>query len=260
MGRLCRPALWAGNDATGSTRDMKTVRIMAIWGALIVAVMVAIRTFAFQSFSIPSASMDPTLLVGDYLYVNKFTYGYSRYSLPFGAPLIAGRVMAAEPRTGDVVVFKAPADGVTDYIKRVVGLPGDRVRMVGGVLHINGEAVRRERIEDRLEGAGTSVRRQAQYVETLPNGRKHRILEISDSGPLDNTPEVQVPPGHYFVMGDNRDNSGDSRVPEVGLVPLVNLVGRADLIFFSGDGTSRLWEIWKWPSSIRFGRMMRTVE
>ena len=239
---------------------MLTFRIVAIRTLLIVGMLVAIRTFAFQSFTIPSPSMEPALLVGDYIYVSKFAYGYSRYSLPFGLPLISGRVLSAEPRQGDVVVFKAPADGTTDYIKRMVGLPGDRVRVTGGVLHVNGQAVARERIEDRLEGSGAATRRYAQYVEILPNGRRHRIMELSDDGPLDNTPEVLVPPGYYFVMGDNRDNSGDSRVREVGLVPLANLVGRADLTFISSDGTARLWEVWKWPSAMRFGRMMRTVE
>lgn len=239
---------------------MKTLRIVAIRTLVIVGIMVAIRTFAFQSFTIPSPSMDPTLMVGDYVYVSKFAYGYSRYSLPFDVPLISGRVLSAEPRLGDVVVFKAPSDGTTDYVKRVVGLPGSRIQVTGGVLHIDGQAVARERIENRLEGSESTTRRYAQYVETLSNGRRHRIMEISDDGPLDNTPEVLVPPGHYFVMGDNRDNSGDSRVREIGLVPLANLVGRADLTFFSSDGTARLWEVWKWPSAIRFGRMMRAVE
>lgn len=240
---------------------MKTLRTIAITALLVVGLMVAIRTFAFQSFTIPSPSMDPTLLVGDYLYVSKFAYGYSRHSLPFGAPIIAGRVLAAEPRIGDVVVFKSPVDSATDYIKRVVGIPGDRVRVTGGVLHINGQAVGRDRAADHLEGAGSSARRFAQYAETLPNGRRHLIREVTDDGPLDNTPDVLVPPGHCFVMGDNRDNSADSRVPSViGLVPFANLVGRADLIFFSSDGTARLWQVWKWPVAIRFRRMMRTVE
>ncbi len=240
---------------------MKAFRNPAIGTLLIVGAMVAIRTFAFQSFTIPSQSMDPTLLVGDYLYVSKFAYGYSRHSLPFGVPLIAGRLLAAEPQAGDVVVFKAPTDGATDYIKRVVGLPGDRVRVTGGVLHVNGRAVERDRLEDRLEGSGAAGRRLAQYAETLPNGRRHRILEISDDAPLDNTPDVLVPPGHYVGLGDNRDHSADSRVPAViGLVPLANLIGRAELIFFSSDGSARLWQVWKWPMALRFGRMMQRVE
>jgi signal peptidase I len=227
------------------------------------AVLIAfgVRTFAFEPFNIPSGSMVPTLLVGDYLFVSKYSYGYSRHSVAFGLPLFDGRVLAAgEPERGDVAVFKLPRDDSTDYIKRIVGLPGDRVQVVRGILHIDGQPVRRERIEDVTvaeRGVPISYR---QYVETLPNGRQHRILEITDTGSLDNTPEFVVPAGHYFMMGDNRDNSLDSRVTSlVGFVPAENLVGRAEFLFFSLDDSARFWEVWKWPWAVRFGRIFDGV-
>lgn len=224
---------------------------------VVYAILIAlgIRTFAYEPFNIPSGSMIPTLLVGDYLFVSKFSYGYSRYSLPFGLPLIPGRILFTEPERGDVVVFKLPRDNETDYIKRIIGLPGDRIRMVDGRLYINNELVKRERIEDFVPEEAPSMR-VMQFMETLPNGRRHRILERSDSGMLDNTPEYVVPTGHYFGMGDNRDDSVDSRVlAGVGYIPRENLVGRADVLFFSTNGTASLWEIWKWPFSIRYDRL-----
>jgi signal peptidase I len=222
------------------------------------AIALGIRTFFYEPFNIPSGSMIPTLLVGDYLFVSKASYGYSRYSLPLSLPLIPGRVLFTPPERGDVVVFKLPSDNSTDYIKRVVGLPGDTVQVKGGVLHINGAAVKRRQIEDFQPENG--ARPVAQFIETLPNGREHRILELSDSMSADNTPVYHVPAGHYFAMGDNRDNSRDSRFPEVGPIPEQNLVGRADILFFSHDGGARLWEVWKWPFAIRYGRLLDGIE
>jgi signal peptidase I len=224
--------------------------------AIVIALVV--RTVAYEPFNIPSGSMVPTLLVGDYLFVSKFSYGYSRYSLPFGLPLIPGRILFQQPERGDVVVFKLPKDNSTDYIKRVIGLPGDRIQVRNGLLYVNDVPVKRERIEDYISREGTNPFRAAQYIETLPNGQKHRIVELSDSAPYDNTPVFEVPPGHYFMMGDNRDNSLDSRAPEggVGYVPVENLVGRAEFIFFSTDGAARLWELWKWPFTIRYDRLL----
>ena len=222
------------------------------------AIALGIRTFFYEPFNIPSGSMIPTLLVGDYLFVSKASYGYSRYSLPLSLPLIPGRILFTPPERGDVVVFKLPSDNSTDYIKRIVGLPGDRIQVKGGILQINGEPVKRRRIEDFQPENG--ARPVPQFIETLPNGREHRILELSDSMSADNTPEYHVPAGHYFAMGDNRDNSRDSRFPEVGPIPEQNLVGRADVLFFSHDGSAELWEVWKWPFAIRYGRLLEGIK
>lgn len=224
-----------------------------------ILIAVGVRTVAFEPFNIPSGSMIPTLLIGDYLFVSKYSYGYSRYSLPFGLPLIPGRIFFHEPERGDVAVFKQPVDNSTDYIKRLVGLPGDRIQMRGGILYINDQAVRRERVEDYESTDGSESGRRIQYIETLPNGRKHRIIEVSDNGALDNTDVFVVPPGHYFAMGDNRDNSLDSRTRQVGFVPAQNLVGRAEFLFFSTDGSARLWEIWRWPFAIRYARLFHGI-
>jgi signal peptidase I len=226
-----------------------------------ILIALAIRTVAFEPFNIPSGSMVPTLLVGDYLFVSKYSYGYSRYSLPLGLPLIPGRILVTPPKRGDVAVFKLPRDNKTDYIKRIIGLPGDTIQMKEGRLYINGQMVPRANPTefDYLDTNGATVR-TTEYIETLPNGVKHPILEISDHGPLDDTAVYTVPPGHYFCMGDNRDNSLDSRVLSgVGYVPLENLVGRAEFIFFSTDSSAALWEIWKWPGSIRYDRLFGAV-
>lgn len=233
---------------------------------IIYAVVVAliVRTFAYEPFNIPSGSMIPTLLEGDYLFVSKFSYGYSRYSFPFGFPPFDGRIFGDAPERGDVAVFRLPSDDTTDYIKRIIGLPGDRIQVIGGVLYLNGEEVPRRRIEDYVEiDYFGRERRIPQYVETLPNGRSYRLLDRDPSGALDNTGVYVVPDGHYFAMGDNRDNSIDSRVPSerhgVGFIPAQNLIGRAVLLFYSTDGSARLWEFWKWPSATRFDRIVKSV-
>jgi signal peptidase I len=230
---------------------------------IVYAVLIAlvVRTVAYEPFNIPSGSMIPTLLVGDYLFVSKYSYGYSRFSLPFGLPLFSGRIFFHPPARGDVVVFKLPTDTSVDYIKRVIGLPGDTIQMKEGRLYINDKEVSRKRIEDYLYQQGDGgVIPMRQYIETLPNGRQHRIIKIGDNGPLDNTPEYHVPSGDYFMMGDNRDNSQDSRVlSAVGYVPAENLIGKAQFIFFSTDGSARLWEFWKWPFAIRYDRLFRGV-
>lgn len=227
-----------------------------------VAIALAIRTVAFEPFNIPSGSMIPTLLVGDYLFVSKYSYGYSRYSLPFGLNLFPGRIFGRLPERGDVAVFKLPRDGTTDYIKRLVGLPGDKLQVVRGILEINGKPVERTAIDPfRLEDTLGNVAFAEQYLETLPGGRRHRIVELTDDGPLDNTPVYEVPDGHVFAMGDNRDNSLDSRVAAgVGFVPVENLVGRAEFLFFSVDGSARWWEFWNWPGAIRYRRLFQSVE
>lgn len=226
-----------------------------------VLIALAVRTFAYEPFNIPSGSMKPTLLIGDYLFVSKFSYGYSRYSLPFSLPVIDGRVIGDEPRRGDIAVFKLPTDNETDYIKRIIGLPGDKVQVRNGILHINGKSVKRERLGTRVDrdgnGRGETL---TEYLETLPNGVQHLIWEVGDNEWLDNTPLFEVPEGHYFAMGDNRDHSLDSRVRNrVGFVPFDNLVGRAEFLFFSHNGGARLWEIWNWPGAIRFDRLFSGI-
>ncbi len=230
---------------------------------VIYAVLIAlsIRVAAFEPFSIPSGSMVPTLLVGDYLFVSKYAYGYSRYSLPFGLPLIPGdRILFTEPERGDVAVFKLPRDNSTDFIKRVIGLPGDRIQVKSGILHINGQAVERRKIDDHIfEAAPGQFSRITQYIETLPNGKEHLIVEERDNNPgSDNTQVFTVPDGHYFMMGDNRDNSNDSRFPGVGFVPKENFVGRAEFLFFSIDGSA--WKIWTWLDKLRPSRFFTGIE
>ena len=230
---------------------------------LIYALLVAltVRTLAYQPFNIPSGSMIPTLLVGDFLFVSKFSYGYSRYSLPFGIPLFSGRIFASEPERGDVVVFQLPTDPSQTYIKRLIGLPGDTIQVTGGILHINGEPVDRELIgASQSDPDAHSARIANRYLETLPNGAVHDIQEESDTRmQSDNTDLYRVPDGHYFMMGDNRDNSRDSRFGEVGPVPAENLVGRAEFIWFSLED-ARAWELWKWPWAIRFDRMFTGID
>jgi len=229
---------------------------------VVYAVLIAlvIRTFAYEPFNIPSESMLPTLLVGDYLFVSKYSYGYSRYSLPWGLPLFNGRILKSEPRRGDVAVFKLPSDNSTDYIKRIVGLPGDRVQMLDGKLHVNGEAVAKERTSDFIYERGGQRFRVPRFVESLPDGPQHNTLDFIASADHDTTQEWVVPAGHYFAMGDNRDNSLDSRARGgVGMVPAQNLVGRAEFLFFSTDGSAKIWEIWRWPFAIRFKRLFQEV-
>lgn len=245
-----------------TTEKMKSLReiawaenIKTISFALLIALV--IRTFFFQPFNIPSGSMIPTLLIGDYLFVSKYSYGYSRHSFPFSPGLFDGRLLGSEPERGDIAVFKTPADNRTDFIKRVVGLPGDEIQMRDSVLYINGVAVPRVRIENFIErDAFGGVREIPQYMETLPNGVSYSTLDRVPNAVSDNTGVYKVPAGHYFMMGDNRDNSSDSRVPSaVGYVPLENFVGKAQLIFFSTDGSASLWTFWNWISATRWERL-----
>ena len=244
--------------------------------AIVIALLV--RTFLYEPFNIPSASMVPTLLVGDYLFVSKFSYGYSRYSLPFGLPLIRGRVLFHEPTQGDVVVFKLPClfpqltpkeaadqasrcDSSVDYIKRVIGLPGDTIQMKHGRLFINDKVVPREPTDFCRDPDDPRDVSAQHYIETLPDGVRHCIIQYGDNGMLDNTDAFHVPPGHYFMMGDNRDNSADSRDPGsgVGYVPAVNLVGPAQFVFFSTNGYADWWQVWRWPFTIRYDRLFHPI-
>lgn len=228
------------------------------------AVMIAVfvRSFFLEPFDIPSGSMIPSLLVGDYLFVTKTSYGYSRHSFPLSMPLVKGRVFYTEPKRGDVIVFKLPSDNRTDYIKRLIGMPGDRVQVRSGRLFINGTMVQREKDGDyvtRDPYSGKAVR-YTKYVEILPEGLKHSILEISDNGAFDNTDEFTVPEDHFFFMGDNRDNSLDSRSVQVGFVPKVNLVGKARFLFFSHDDSASWWQVWRWPMAVRWKRLFNGIK
>jgi signal peptidase I len=238
---------------SGGLGETVSVIIQALLLALV------IRTVLIQPFSIPSGSMRPTLLEGDYLFVTKWAYGYSRYSLPFSPNLFSGRIWGAEPERGDVAVFKYPPNPSLDYIKRVVGLPGDTVQMREGVLHINGEPLPREMIGLVEDVDITELARPVEvWRETMPNGVTYDTLDLTPNSIGDNTREFEVPEGHFFMMGDNRDNSTDSRF-SVGYVPYDHLVGRANIIFFSISGGASPLEIWRWPMEVRFGRIFSMV-
>jgi signal peptidase I len=239
--------------------------IRTIVYALLIALVV--RTLAFQPFNIPSGSMVPTLLKGDYLFVSKYSYGYSRYSLPFGLGFFSGRIFGSAPERGDIAVFRHPPRNHEDYIKRIVGLPGDRIQMRGGTLYLNGTMVPRERIEDEVSrDAYGRVQRFERYVETLPSGKRYVIRESQGAnGYTDNTDEYVVPEGHYFAMGDNRDESLDSRGrnsqgAQGFFVPYDNLVGPAQFIFFSTDGSAGWLRPWRWPTATRWSRIFDSVE
>jgi len=248
------------NNQSALSKKRSSGGLLETVKTIIYAVLIAlvVRTVAYEPFNIPSGSMIPTLLVGDYLFVSKFSYGYSRYSLPFDLPLFSGRILQFEkPQRGDVVVFRLPSDPSTDFIKRVIGLPGDKVQMRDSNLYINGQEVPRVKVAD--EQCPDRIGEICQlYTETLPGGFAHPILKHGDGNFLDNTREFDVPPDHYFMMGDNRDNSDDSR-DHVGYVPAENLVGRAQFVFFSTDGSAHWWQPWLWPFATRYGRLLNGV-
>ncbi len=256
-------------NESGIVETIKTV----VYALLIAG---AFRTLLFQPFWIPSESMKDTLLVGDFVFVNKMAYGYSKYSCPFGLCPISGRIFASEPERGDVVVFRHPVNG-SDFVKRLIGLPGDKIQMKQGVLYINGAVVpqvpdgtfeevmepqgpmkSRPRCSNGAVGDGAICQKE-RFRETLPNGVVHDVMNIEDDGYADNTDVFTVPEGEYFFMGDNRDNSQDSRFAQavggVGFVPAENLIGRADRVIFSSAGTSMLF-FWTW----RADRFFKAVE
>ncbi|WP_091738165.1 signal peptidase I [Phenylobacterium immobile] len=228
------------------------------------AIALFLRVLFFQPFTIPSASMEPNLYEGDYIIVSKFSYGYSRHSAPFSPPLFKGRVMEKQPRRGDVVVFKLPSDGRTDYIKRVIGLPGDRIQMQGGLLYLNGVQIKRTPAGTGETDTGYGIREVGRFQETMPDGRTYMTDDYGTDGDLDDTPVYVVPEGHYFMMGDNRDNSLDSRVaPEaggVGFVPAENLVGRAQIILLSWSPGASLFKPWTWILNARPSRFAEVLK
>ena len=243
-------------DRNETIEILKTVAV-----ALLIALF--LRVLLFQPFTIPSASEEPNLYEGDYVIVTKFDYGWSRHSFPFSPPLFEGRLLPRAPERGDIIVFKLPRDGRTDYIKRLVGVPGDRVQMRQGLLYLNGQPVERRQTELVTETGGSGLMRPvARVEETLPGGRRYMTNDFGADGDLDDTPEVIVPPGHYFFIGDNRDNSADSRLPTeigVGLVPEENLVGKARLVLLSWSPGASLFKPWTWVLNLRpsrFGKVL----
>ena len=240
------------------SRNKITSEIIGFGIAILIALL--IRTFFIQPFHIPSGSMYPTLEVGDFIFVSKYDFGYSNHSLPLAPPLIKDRLFGKLPKRGDVLVFAGTKDD-RDYIKRLVGLPGDKIQMIKGVLHINGEAVKLKRIEDyqMLDSRGR-WKVIPQYIETLPGGVKHPILKEAPMGQghLDETEVFTVPDGHFFMMGDNRDNSDDSRAMNlVDFIPFKNLMGKAKFIFFSTE--AKWYELKNWLTGLRFNRVCTTL-
>ena len=237
--------------------EFKKSTVREYFESIVIAVILAlfVRTFVVQAFKIPTGSMENNLLIGDHLLVNKFVFG------PAPTAIERALLPVKDIRRGDIVVFKYPEDPDRDFIKRIIGLPGDKIQMKDGILNINGQPVKRERVAPYFYEENTRAETYTQYIETLPNGYRHNILEISDDQEFDNTGVFNVPPGTYFMMGDNRDNSADSRDPQsgVGYVPAENIVGRAEFIFFSTDGSARLWEFWGWPFAIRYTRLFHGV-
>lgn len=232
-------------------KNNETLRLL-FWALLL---SIFIRSCFYEPFHIPSSSMKPNLLVGDYIFVSKFSYGYSRHSFPFSLAPIKGRILQFQkPKHGDIIVFKCPTNGVT-FVKRLVGLPGDEIQVKGGVLFINGQDVKREFVARERRGFRTFYK----YTEILPGNLRHDIWEEGDSALVDNTPVFKVPQGHYFFMGDNRDNSQDSRfMNKVGYVPEENLLGRVESVFMSAR--EPIWKFWHWKDSIRTERIFKDVE
>jgi signal peptidase I len=234
--------------------------IKTIFYALIIALI--IRSFLFQPFYIPSSSMEPNLLIGDRLFVSKYSYGYSRHSLPFSPKIYNKRVLTKLPDRGDVIVFKTPADNRTDYIKRLIGLPGDTIQIIDSNLYLNNAKVKKDKIEYLTNiNCGNKIINAIFFKETLPNGKKY-ITVYRNNGTMMNTDKYTVPDNHYFFMGDNRDCSKDSRfLSSVGYVNINNLVGKAQLIFFSNEKKrGSFFKFWKWGKSLRLERFLKKIQ
>ena len=246
--------------------------IKTIFYALIIALI--IRSFFYQPFYIPSSSMEPNLLIGDRLFVSKYTYGYSRHSLPFSPKIYDGRIIEKVPKRGDVIVFKTPADNRTDYIKRLIGFPGDSIQIINGDLfinnkkvhrnkiYLNNEAIKKEQVEISLNiNCGNEIIQTDFFEEKLPNGVKY-LVAYRKEGTMKNSDKYIVPENHYFFMGDNRDCSKDSRfLSSVGYVNFNNLVGKAQVIFFSNNNKKHsFFKFWKWNESLRINRLFKKIQ
>ena len=233
--------------------------LKTLFYALILAII--IRSFLFQPFYIPSSSMEPNLLVGDRLFVSKYSFGYSRHSFPFSPPLFKGRVLSKIPQRGDVIVFKTPSDNRTDYIKRLIGLPGDKIKFIDGDLHINNNQILKTKLStsDSIY-CGSNVIPVNTFEEKLPNGKKYESV-YRKNYTFQNSDEFIVPFKHYFFLGDNRDCSKDSRfLSSVGYVHEDNLIGKAQFIFFSSDyRVGSVIKFWKWPDSLRINRFFKKI-
>ena len=233
--------------------NIKSISI-AIFIALI------IRSFIFEPFNIPSGSMKPNLLVGDFIFVSKWSYGFSRHALPFSLPLIPNKILSKIPQRGEVVVFKTPENNRTDYIKRVIGLPGDKIQISKGSIIINGNKILKKKIKDFIDNDNNASNKRVRSYKEYFYDLEFNVLDLVDNGIADNTQIFTVPENHFFVLGDNRDNSQDSRFfSTVGFIPYENLVGKAQFIFFSLEN-SRFLQIWKWPNSIRFERIFKKIQ
>ena len=236
-----------------------TDNLKTILYALLIATI--IRSLFFQPFFIPSSSMEPNLLVGDRLFVTKYSYGYSKHSFPFSPPISSKKFLEKKPLRGDIIVFKTPADNRTDYIKRLIGLPGDKIKFINGQLYLNNNKIERTISNfPKIVKCGDSKIYVNSYIETLPNGKKY-LAVYRKEGSMVNTDEYTVPNNHYFFLGDNRDCSKDSRfLTSVGYVKNVNLVGKAKILFFSNDKEKGyFFQFWKWSDSMRFNRFFKKI-
>ena len=245
-----------------SMTKSKKNNVLSNLKSIIIAILIAllIRSFIFEPFNIPSGSMKPNLLVGDFIFVSKYSYGFSKHSLPFSIPLIPGKIFSNTPERGDIVVFKTPENNRTDYIKRVIGLPGDKIQIKNGIIFINGSEILRKKLNDFIDTDKQSSNKRVRMYNEYFFNKEVNILDITDNGIADNTQLFNVPENHFFVMGDNRDNSQDSRfINTVGFIPYENLVGKAQFIFFSLEN-ARFLQIWKWPNSIRYERIFQKIQ
>ena len=240
-------------------KDIIIDNIKTIFYALVIAIV--IRSLFIQPFYIPSSSMEPTLLIGDRLFVTKYSYGYSKHSFPFSPPVIKGRILSNSPKIGDVIVFKTPADNRTDYIKRLIGLPGDTIQFINGDIFLNNQEILRLKVtKASIIYCGNQTIEVNTFKESLPNGKKHNVVYLKNFS-FQNSDIFNVPEKHYFFLGDNRDCSKDSRyLTSVGYVHEDNLVGKAQFIFFSSDfRIASIFSFWKWHKTIRFDRFLKRI-